>query len=68
MIRKSVYIETTIPSYATAIPNSDSVKLLRQVITRNFLGKRAAQIRLIHKPICLGRMRKRRRGSGKEAT
>ncbi|MCL1947107.1 MAG: type II toxin-antitoxin system VapC family toxin [Chitinivibrionia bacterium] len=36
MKKKSVYIETTIPSYATATPSNDSVKLLRQVITRNF--------------------------------
>jgi len=36
MKKKSVYIETTIPSYATANPSSDSVKLLRQIITRNF--------------------------------
>ncbi|MCL1948071.1 MAG: hypothetical protein FWF51_13115, partial [Chitinivibrionia bacterium] len=36
MKRKSVYIETTIPSYVTANPSYDSVKLLLQIIARNF--------------------------------
>jgi hypothetical protein len=34
--RKSLYIETTIPSYATSRDSSDFIALARQVITRKF--------------------------------
>jgi predicted P-loop ATPase/GTPase len=36
MKKKSVYVETTIPSLVTARPSRDSVKLLRQIITQDF--------------------------------
>ena len=36
MEKKSVYIETTIPSYAAARPSKDILKLARQLSTRDF--------------------------------
>lgn len=36
MKKKSVYIETTVPSYITARPSSDCSKLLRQLISQKF--------------------------------
>jgi hypothetical protein len=34
--RKSLYIESTIPSYATARPSTDLIVAARQAITRLF--------------------------------